>query len=122
MCLDSITENLTPTAMIQSGWKEFSGSRSDPQFWACNYKGKDDVPLDKWISAEKKPVAISGWRGIKYESGFHIYTDETQLKLRGNKRRVYFRNAHTCGPQDSLTVVIAQEMYVPSDPDDWPPQ
>jgi hypothetical protein len=124
MCLSSVTTRLEPTTMVQSGWKKFRGYEAyksctpSLRFEAYAFQGSETVPLDKWIAAEVKEVKISTFK--KYDAGFHIYEDEKE-NLPG-KRRVYFRKAHTRGIQDGLTVVIAAEMYVPSDPDDWPPK
>lgn len=120
MCLESVTETIkTPTALIQSGWKEFAGTTTGPRFQNFSFNGARNVPLDKWITAETKEVKISTFK--KYTAGFHVYEDETELKGR-QKRRVYYRNAHTRGRQNGFTIIIAPEIYVPSDPDGWPPQ
>lgn len=117
MCLENVTRRPTPTTLIESGWKEFNG-RSILQFKSVQLRGSYDVPLDQWITAEEKKVS-------SYTSGFHVYSDERQLRRNGSVesqyRRVYFRNAHTVGIQDNKTISVAKEMYVPSDPDAWPP-
>jgi hypothetical protein len=121
MCLDSVTEKIDkPTTLIQSGWKEFQGNRAQPRFAAYAFKGSRDVPLDKWIAAEVQEIKVSTFK--KYDAGFHIFEDEEEKTLPSVKRRVYYRKAHTRGRQNRSTVVIAAEMYVPSDPDAWPPQ
>ena len=120
MCLSSISETVEPVSLIQSGWKEFDGPTAQPRFAAYSYKGTRDVPLDKWITAEGKNIKVSTFK--HYDAGFHVYSEEQELKSRSQKRRVYYRNVHTRGTQDNLTVVIAKEIYVPSDPDAWPPR
>jgi hypothetical protein len=122
MCLDSIKEqNDRPSTMIMSGWKEFNGSGKNLQFQNMILNGKPDVSLDEWIVAEKKPITAND--GKKYETGFHAYTDEKELSNYNTKyRHVYMRKVMTIGKQGSLTVAIAEEMYVPSDPNDWPPK
>ncbi len=120
MCLDYGHFKVEPSTLIQSGWKDFGSATfgSKLRFDNFQYKGSKDVPLNKWITAEGDKVS-----GADYRAGFHIYEDEKELNGSGknSKRRVYYRNAHTRGRQSSLTVIVAQEMYVPSNPDDWPP-
>lgn len=121
MCLSVVKDEMKkPTTLIQSGWKEFNGNNSSPQFTNFEYKGSRVVPLDQWLTAETKEVKISMLKG-SYAAGFHIWEDEMELPKKSVKRRVYYRNVHTRGMQNNLTVVIAQQMYVPSDPDGWPP-
>jgi hypothetical protein len=120
MCLERVNEKIpNPTTLILSGWKQFGGTDAKPKFEAFAFKGSGDVPLDKWITAESKVVSMGG-RG-SYDAGFHIFEDETELKGVA-KRRVYYRNVHTRGIDRSKSVVIAREMYVPSDSDAWPPR
>jgi len=115
MCLDSGHYSVDRTTLVQSGWKDF-GTGSALKFQAFQLNGKKDVPLDKWLTAEGTTVS-----GSNYPAGFHIYVNETEFK--GSKyRRVYFRNAHTHGTQDGKTILVAREMFVPSNPDDWPPK
>lgn len=120
MCLESVKETIKPNTLIQSGWKQFNGTRDKPTFEAYSFKGSSAVPLDKWITAETKDVWSN--TSTKYAAGFHIFEDEKELNNKSNKRRVYYRNVHTRGRDRSVTVVIAREMYVPADPDEWPPK
>ena len=123
MCLSVIDKDIkNPNTLIQSGWKNFSGTHSQPIFETCKFADSYTVPLDKWITAEGDKIK-AGWRS-DYKAGFHIYEDEMELSTtkRINKRRVYFRRVHTRGSQNKVTVVVALEMYVPSNPDEWPPQ
>lgn len=116
MCLDVVNETYdNPSTLIQSGWKSFTGSKTKPQFEVKNLNGNKEVPLDTWLTAEEK-------REHGYITGFHIYTDETETAVKKlTIRRVYYRNATYLGLQNKGTVIIAKEMYVPSDPDAWPP-
>ena len=109
MCLDSVTKSLEQSTLIESGYKEFSEAAGGPEFQAMTLNGKRKVPLDQWITAEETPTPG------KYVSGFHIYIREKE-HIKTKLRRVYFRNAHTKGQQREKTIVIAKEMYVPSDP------
>ena len=120
MCLDSVTRTLESATLIESGWKNFSGSKGLPQFSVFTFQGKKNVPLDEWITAEETKVVSHS----PYTSGFHIYADETEKSFKdlGTMRRVYFRKAHTRGMQSGVTVIIVREMFVPSDPDAWPPR
>lgn len=114
MCLDSVAASLEKSTLVESGFKTFASN--PPRFENVAWHGKMEVPLDHWITAEEKNIG-------QYSSGFHIYTREKELSPGfANKRRVYFRNAHTSGRQGGKTVVVAKEMYVPSDPDAWPPR
>lgn len=114
MCLDSVTKSLQTSSLVESGFKEFSGSKAAPRFQNVPLHGKHEVPLDQWITAKEENVG-------KYTSGFHIYTREKE-HFETLLRRVYYRNAHTKGKQGNKTIVVAREMYVPSDPDAWPPK
>ena len=120
MCLDTIKEkNDIPSTMIMSGWKQFNGSGRSLRFQNMPINSNYDVPLDEWIKAEKKTVSGNGF---SYESGFHVYTEEKELNKQYSYRHVYIRKIKTVGIQSSMTVAVAEEMYVPSDPDDWPPK
>jgi hypothetical protein len=119
MCLQAVTAKLEPTTLIQSGWKKFAGTSKQPRFEVFGNAGSMEVPLDKWLKAETE-TKIIGDSGNSYEAGFHIYEDEQEL-TRNNFRRVYYRNAHTRG-REKFTIVIAREIFVPSDPDAWPPR
>jgi hypothetical protein len=124
MCLETVSDKIDkPTTLIQSGWKTFTGTQTQLRFENMPFKGSRDVPLDKWITAEATVEKISTGaviRGRDYKPGFHIYEDEQEVKSKTYKRRVYYRKVHTRGKQDGLTVIVALEMYVPSDPDAWP--
>ena len=122
MCLSTVDEKIAkPVALIQSGWKTFAGSFANPSFENFDFAGSRIVPVDKWIIAEGDKVKDGpSWGG--YKAGFHIYEDETELRKMKNKRRVFFRNVLVRGRQDQLACVVAQEMYVPSKEDAWPPR
>lgn len=115
MCLNT-TKDVEPTPLIESGWKEFGGSQAAPQFPWNKLRGKNEVPLNSWITADTG-TKLKANSGRTYASGFHVYTGEKQ---KSNWRRVYFRRMHAEGDQDYPTIV-AQELFVPSDPDGWPP-
>jgi len=119
MCLHHIQEQYdNPSNVIISGWKRFV---SFPlRFENFKNKGTSEVPLDQWIDAEEKEIN-TGYSGKNYKTGFHVYEDEEQAKKKSATRRVYIRKVHTKGTEDSVTVLVAQEMYVPSDPNAWPP-
>lgn len=119
MCLDSGHVRITQSSLVETGWKTFIGGITDLRFQNFGIGGKTNVPLDKWIRAEESQVRIGSG---SYTSGFHIYNDETDAAALGTPRLVYFRNAHTLGTQASRKVVVAKEMYVPSNPDAWPPR
>src|SRR5271169_4710246 len=100
MCLSVVKDEVKkPTTLIQSGWKDFHGTRDVPAFAAFEYKGSKTVPLDQWLTAEgDKKVKISTFSS--YTPGFHVYEDEKE-NLPSGKRRVYYRNVHTRGTQDN---------------------
>lgn len=117
MCLDrgSVLQVL-PNTLIQSGWKVFIGNiPAEFRFENQRLRGEGTVPLDRWIVAERNNVG-------EYFSGFHIYEDETESGVGGKMRRVYYRKAEWRGKQNGKTVIVAQEMFVPRHPDDWPPK
>lgn len=121
MCLDYVNERITtPVALIQSGWKVFHGSGNKLHFQVQSFKGSNAVIFDKWLVAEGTTATGSEHlRGGAYPAGFHIYEDETEVKGK-SVRRVYYRNVLVRGTQYEK-LVVAKEMYVPSDPDGWPP-
>lgn len=122
MCLDTVTERYeNPSSVIQSGYKTFKGSNAVPQFQAQPYRGKNIVPLDEWLVAEEKTVLANDQKN--YTTGFHVCIDEKEVEKyqSGKGRRVYFRYAHTRGFQGG-EILIAKELYVPSDPNGWPPK
>lgn len=114
MCLDSVTRSLATSSLVESGFKRFTDSKDGLCFENVGLRGKSTVPLDQWITAEEKNIG-------SYTSGFHIYVREKEHSEK-NLRRVYFRRAHTRGRQGGKTIDVAREMFVPSDPDAWPPR
>jgi hypothetical protein len=120
MCLSKINSTYDkPSNVIVDGWKEFSGAGKSLTF--VNMTG--DVALDRWLFANliRPPIKIKAGDGKEYQAGFHVYADETETKKFLHYRRVYLRRITCAGNQDGKACVIAQEMYVPSDPDAWPP-
>ncbi len=120
MCLSSVSETLDSGTLIQSGWKEFRGGGGTTlEFMHFTWGKGKRVPLDVWITADGVNTATSN-RLSRYDAGFHVYSDEQQIGPLANPRRVYFRRPHTKGMQDGMTVVVARELYVPSDSEAWP--
>jgi hypothetical protein len=121
MCLSSVVQAYTqPHALIEGAWKELVGRDAAPRF--VNFGGF--VPLDKWLRAEEihPPQDIEAGDGKKYEAGFHVYTEEAlRGRARARRRRVYVRRVTCVGRQDGDDAMVAQELYVPSDPEAWPP-
>jgi hypothetical protein len=118
MCLGKVTATHSkPSGVIVDGWKSFTGTDSALTFQQMG----GPVTLDVWLQASKikPPQDIVAGDGTKYRAGFHAYGDEQE---RGCYRRVYLRNITCTGEQDFKKCVIAQEMYVPSDKNAWPPQ
>lgn len=124
MCLEKVTETLDGSVtMIESGWKQFSGGARGmvPQFECQTLGGVSAVPLDQWIKAEAQVEIPASDRNL-YKPGFHIFTDEKAAKIKNANHRVYFRRPLHLGVDRKVQTVIAQEMYVPTDQDDWPPK
>lgn len=123
MCLKSVEEIYpNPSKVITNGWKVFRYNARKPlEFDTMTYKKSQFVPLDRWITAEgDTPIIASD--GNSYKPGFHVYYDEVELKKESIKtHRVFVRNITCKGTQDKRTVIIAEEMYVSSKPDGWPP-
>lgn len=116
MCLDTIREEYeTPSEVVVDGWKTFNARSGD----LFSQQTGDKIVLDKWLQAKESPVHMGG---KSYTSGFHIFMDEEQAKKKGYRRRVYARKITILGTQEGIECVIAKEMYVPSDPDGWPPK
>jgi CheY-like chemotaxis protein len=66
-------------------------------------------------------LVLSDW-SMPNMIGFHAYPDEKQKPIKATCR-VYLRQITSVGNQggNNYPVVVAQEMYVPSKPDGWPP-
>jgi len=123
MCLSRITESYEPPCpMITDGWKQFSGSESKPTFQSFALNGKSEVPLDKWLRAsnDRAPNGVKANDGKLYDPGFHVYANEP--KSTKGYRRVFVRNISCRGDDSGQEVIIAQEIYVSSDPNGWPPK
>jgi hypothetical protein len=130
MCLTKVLEIYSnPSSVITDGWKEFrvvNGKKLE--FATFSLDGKSvasgtgmEVPMDKWIKASSISVLASDKN--YYSSGFHVYTDETaKSHTHMARRRVYIRKVKTKGLQEGEECLIADEMYVPSDPNGWPPK
>ena len=117
MCLDTVNERIgTPTTLIQSGWKTFAkGTFGKLKFENCNFRGKRDVPMDEWITAEPVPPTTN-----EYGAGFHVYENEDD-KRTNDWRRVYYRQVVARGRQTGRDVAVALEIFVPSEENAWPP-
>jgi len=117
MCLTKVTAHPEPSDLIVDGWKKFGVSGQSLTFQSM----RGAVALDVWLQASKTsaPTGIEALDGTKYKAGFHIYPDEKHGHT--GTRRVYLRRITCVGEQDGERCVIAQEMYVPSTPDGWPP-
>lgn len=117
MCLATV-KRTDHSSLIESGWKKFGGSNTTPCFENQALNGKMEVPLDTWIAADTSKQ-IKATDGQRYRSGFHIYVEE--LDQNTWSKRVFFRHAEIGGQQDGRECVVAREMFVPSNPNDWPP-
>jgi hypothetical protein len=105
--------------------KNLLAHRVAPFFPAFIHKGTRVVPLDVWITADPTQTpngTIKADDGIGYAAGFHAYSEEKQKPIKATCR-VYLRRITSVGNQggNNYPVVVAQEMYVPSKPDGWPP-
>lgn len=122
MCLSKVEESYDiPCTLIVDGWKQFGGTETAPQFSAFMWKGKRAVPLDKWITAtDENAKSVRADDRTDYEPGFHVWAEEPKKKA--GYTRVFVRRITTMGAQDGQKCVIAREMYVPSDPNGWPPK
>lgn len=128
MCLEKVKETYdVPCTLIMDGWKDFGGSQLHPTFSSYSLNGSNKVPLDKWIAASGEHIKnkeIKASDGHSYAPGFHVYSDEKEVKPEKNLglRRVFVRKITCLGMQDKNSVIIAQEMYVPSNKNGWPPK
>jgi hypothetical protein len=121
MCLSKIVESYdTPSALITDGRKQFSGTTSKPEFSAYLLRGKKEVPLDEWIKADASQIKASD--GNNYEAGFHVYADDTKETNKAPYRRVFVRYVTARGEDGNVKVIIARELFVPSDENGWPPK
>lgn len=119
MCLESLKEEYeSPSNMIMDGWKEFDGVGNNLTFQIDGQL----VVFDKWLTAKETRISGLILGGESYTSGFHVYCNDEEIrKTWGHYRHVYIRKVTYLGRQDGKDVVVAKEMYVPSDPDGWPP-
>jgi hypothetical protein len=124
MCLSKITESYEPPCpMITDGWKQFGGTDAKPRFQSFTLNGKSDVPLDRWVKAAKDTASDKGIGandGKYYEAGFHVFANEPSSTK--GYRRVFVRNISCRGTDSGQEVIIAQEIFVSSDPNGWPPK
>jgi hypothetical protein len=118
MCL-ATARKVTPTTLVMDGWKLFYGSETNLKFRSSSLTGSSGVSFNVWLKAEE--IEISASDGTKYMTGFHVYDDYEQVRKLADIRRVYYRNVTYIGKQDKESCIIAQEMYVPSNPEGWPP-
>jgi hypothetical protein len=130
MCLSSVNEVYdVPSTLIMDGWKEFDVSGGKLRFAAFAFNGSKDVPMDKWIQASTehaKKGTIKANDGSDYQAGFHVFAEEAECKPISKFRRVFVRKITCLGNDDGRggsgkKVIIAQELYVPSDKNGWPP-
>ena len=125
MCLDSVTEIYdAPSPVILDAWKTFSGTTSKPKL-SMAINGVFEVPLDKWIKAtdEHATGGIKASDRNTYAPGFHAYAEESEVKrISGSVRRIFLRKITCLGAQDGKKAFVAQEMFVPSNPNGWPPK
>lgn len=120
MCLNKVQLTHTqPSSLVVDGWKSFRGGGAELEFE--NYGGK--VPLDTWLQAEKihPPTTVRATDGKSYKAGFHVYASDGKQQSDSSCRRVFVRRITCEGDQGGSDCVIAQEMYVPSKTDAWPP-
>jgi hypothetical protein len=128
MCLEKVKEVYdVPSTFITDGWKSFSrtgtGKLSFEQYPVGSTR---EVPLDKWIQADgsqAKNGQIQASDGSTYMAGFHVFSEESEVKRDATRMtRVFVRKVSCSGIDRGKKAVIAQEIYVPSDPNGWPPQ
>jgi hypothetical protein len=119
MCLTTVDEQYDPpSSFIIGGEKYFSGPNSAPAFQQYKLNGSSVVPLDEWLKADTTNK-IRANDGKNYEAGFHVWLDENK---KHSGRRVFVRYVTARGKQDGEKLMIAREMYVPSEPNGWPPK
>lgn len=118
MCLESIKEEYeSPSDVVMGGYKEFDGTDAKPLFQIDSAP----VPLDQWIVAKRNTVTGVP-QGKSYTSGFHVYSNDKEIPKNDKKyRRVFVRKITYLGRQSGKDVVVADEMYVPSKKNGWPP-
>ena len=125
MCLAKVTESYEPPCpMITDGWKDLGGDPKKPVVGMA-VNGSSHIPLDTWVTAtnEHAKNGIKATDGNTYEPGFHVYADEPAASYdRTRQRRVFVRNITCRGTDGGKTTLIAREMYIPSDPNGWPPK
>jgi hypothetical protein len=124
MCLTRITEIYErPSTLIVTGWKTFSGSGNGNTVrlgFAIN--GSNYLPLDKWIQATAEHrLMLNAGDGKLYQPGFHAYAEEHELSSQ-SYRAVFLRKVTCRGEQSGMATIVAQEMFVPSAPNRWPPK
>lgn len=123
MCLTTVFEinEGEPSTAIFSGEKEFNPDGKKLNFQNQPNGDKYEVPFDEWITALPKVNKIKAHDGNHYEAGFHVWEEDSKSK-NPNRRRVYYRQVVCKGEQNKEKIVIARQIYVPSDSDGWPPK
>lgn len=118
MCLSYVSKEKPKKTGI--GYKVFIRSTrfgvttSRFSFQYMDLRGREEVPINKWLTAEKVPT----WQG--YQSGFHIFLNKEDAEKWVGKsslsviRKVRYRGARCQGRQRNCRVIIADKMFVPS--------
>jgi len=116
MCLTEVLKRIKQEEM--TAYKVFIRDPI-PHFKFNNYKGSSLVPLNKWIFKESVyGDTIGSYLSEEYPTGFHCY--KTRIAAEANSTSVYIvykvkvRGVHTIGKEGKYTVLVADQMYVPS--------
>jgi hypothetical protein len=127
MCLRSIEKQSESDNRVRNGYKVFRvAQRGGLHFEFDHYGNSMYGPLirkNRWLRA--RPTAIAYNIGLSYDTGFHIFTNKRDARIWMDKCndevivRVSYRKARILGTQgwreNNLSVVIADEMFVPGD-------
>jgi len=116
MCLETVNQLTTPSTLIVSGYKFFNTTWRGIAFLQQTDK---ECKYDTWLRAEGPELRADD--GKMYPAGFHVYVEDVGYPCSGTKRRVYARRVIAEGIQDK-PVIIAQEIYIPRNDNDWPPK
>ncbi len=114
MCLSTVTKNNLKSKIVMSGYKEFNVSGGNLCFQSYPLKSGKNIVKDTWIKAEG-PSSIKATDNSYYPAFFHVYEEESK-----SRTRVFVRGLKTIGTQSGEKVLVAEELYIPSDPNSWP--
>lgn len=125
MCLRTIEKQLMPDNRTKTGYKVFRITNRRGVHFEFDNSGNDTcgplVRKNRWLKARQESIYYDV--DHEYTTGFHIFTNKRDAKLWAKGcgseivYKIWYRKARILGTQyynsRSLSVVVADEMFVP---------